>query len=372
MRIAMTTDTVGGVWTFTCELAASLLADGHSIALVSFGGPLHAHQREWMQATASRFGERFMMRESDAPLEWMQDNQRSFPDGADVLAATIAEFGADLLHANQFCWGALSRCIPCVITAHSDVLTWADACKPQGLGASTWLDRYCDLMLRGLGGADAVIAPTRWMLSALQQHVPLRCAHQVIPNGRTVPRPDRWPVRAVQAVTAGRLWDEAKGLDTVLAARSAMPILIAGDQGREDAGEHPGFRFLGPLSTSALLSRFRESSVYIVASIYEPFGLAPLEAAQCGCAIVARNIPSLREVWGDCATYFETSSDLADVLETFLHSPALLHDARVRAMERASLYPSERMARSYMTVYRSLLSCKAANARGQEVPLHAA
>jgi len=37
---------------------------------------------------------------------------------------------------------------------------------------------------------------------------------------------------------------------------------------------------------------------------YEPFGLAPLEAALSRCAIVANDIPSLREVWGSAAMYF--------------------------------------------------------------------
>ena len=46
------------------------------------------------------------------------------------------------------------------------------------------------------------------------------------------------------------------------------------------------------------------AAIYIATSKYEPFGLAPLEAALSRCAIVANDIPSLREVWEDAALYF--------------------------------------------------------------------
>ena len=62
--------------------------------------------------------------------------------------------------------------------------------------------------------------------------------------------------------------------------------------------------------TSALSSQpglhqhFRQSAIYLCASRYEPFGLAPLEAALCGCALVLRDLPSLREIWGNSALFF--------------------------------------------------------------------
>src|SRR5262249_40439508 len=46
------------------------------------------------------------------------------------------------------------------------------------------------------------------------------------------------------------------------------------------------------------------SSIYAATSQYEPFGLAPLEAALSRCALVASDIPSFRELWDGAAVFF--------------------------------------------------------------------
>lgn len=368
----MTTDTVGGVWTFTCELVRALLQQGHSVALVSFGGALTLHQQAWIQATTSTYGTRFLLQECEAPLEWMQDNQHAFDDGVDLLTAMITDFEAELLHANQFCWGALSKLVPCLITAHSDVLTWADACRPHGMAPSAWLSHYFDLVQSGVSCADWVVAPTQWMLAALQQHFEIGCARDVIYNGRSIPHTAHQPARNLRAITAGRMWDEAKGLDIVAASRASMPILIAGETTGHSCEQRPGLRFLGQLCESDLLAQFQDSSVYIAASIYEPFGLAPLEAALCGCAVVARNIPSLREVWGDAALYFSTGLELDEILDACMQRPEFLRTAQARAIQRASTYGARHMADSYLALYRSLLVNRSAASSGQEALQHVA
>ena len=47
MRVLLTTDTIGGVWTFSRELTAELLHLGHSVALVSVGRPPSTEQLAW-------------------------------------------------------------------------------------------------------------------------------------------------------------------------------------------------------------------------------------------------------------------------------------------------------------------------------------
>jgi glycosyltransferase involved in cell wall biosynthesis len=75
---------------------------------------------------------------------------------------------------------------------------------------------------------------------------------------------------------------------------------------------------------------------------YEPFGLAVLEAAQAGCAVVLSDIPTFRELW-DCAAVFvdaDNSSRLAHVLGALARSPRrcahLGHLARQRAASLAA------------------------------------
>jgi glycogen(starch) synthase len=357
MRVLLTTDTVGGVWTFTGELSEQLVNLGHSVALVSFGRVPSAAQSAWAEEMAAAHGGLFAFYPSDAPLEWMQDNMATWAGGAELLTDVAAEFEPDILHSNQFCWGALPMQLPTLITAHSDVWSWAAACRRESLPPSAWLERYRILVQDGIDGADAMVAPTAWMRDALRQHCEVATPFHVIPNGCTVREITKRTERKLQAISAGRLWDEAKGLSTVSEITSPMPIFLAGEASFEEARSSNApscFRPLGPLHPQSLHAAFSASCVYIASSVYEPFGLAPLEAALCGCAVVARDLPSFREVWGDAALYFEDAGDLQLILTELASDQALLHRAQANAMERAQFFSGTRMACSYISLYRDL------------------
>ena len=64
----------------------------------------------------------------------------------------------------------------------------------------------------------------------------------------------------------------------------------------------------GPQTEAQLRQLLSRAAIYIATSRYEPFGLAPLEAALSRCAVIANDIPSLHEVWGDDALYFERNN----------------------------------------------------------------
>jgi glycosyltransferase involved in cell wall biosynthesis len=374
MRVLLTTDTIGGVWTFTQELSEQLLALGHAVALVSFGRLPSGAQQAWVSAMAGAHHGRFVFEASDAPLEWMQENHAAVSEGADVLTRVATSFAPDLLHSNQYCWGALPLGVPSVITAHSDVMSWAAAAKPEVLHGSTWLARYCALVQQGLASADAVVAPTAWMRGALLHrfHVPAQIA--VIANGRALHAPVEPIQRKLQAVSVGRLWDEAKGLRTLLQIDSAMPIVVAGEESFEDAAVSSGSAVtaLGVLDQEELARVFAESSVYVATSLYEPFGLAPLEAALCGCAVVARDLESLREVWGDAALYFHDDAGLEDVLRGLASDPGKLRDAQRACQQRARYFTPERMTESYLALYGALGICRPLGSPQQEITAHAA
>lgn len=354
MRVLMTTDTAGGVWTFAQQLADGLLRRGCPVCLVSFGGRASDAQRRQCADMSQEWKVQFQFIESDIPLEWMSDNHCAYPGAAPLLVRTAREFQADVVLSSQFCFGALPLTIPKVIVAHSDVLSWAEACRDGELEDSMWLRRYCQMVANGLARADAVVAPTRWMLDALARNFALPAKTAVIPNGRSLPSADQ-RARKLQAVTAGRLWDEAKNISMLRDVRLPLPVLIAGEDPRLSAAIS-GAKFLGLLPQDALLNLFRESSIYICTSCYEPFGLAPLEAALCGCAVVANNIPSLREVWQDGALYFSGADALTSVLEKLAAAPDELEEAQERALRRAQSFSSERMANGYRRLLRDVLA----------------
>lgn len=63
-------------------------------------------------------------------------------------------------------------------------------------------------------------------------------------------------------------------------------------------------KFLGRVTDSELIRLYNQACCFIFPSVYEGFGLPPIEAMHCGCPVLASNIPVLREVCGDAAVYF--------------------------------------------------------------------
>jgi glycogen(starch) synthase len=358
MRILMTTDTIGGVWTFTKDLSSQLLAAGCSVALVSFGRAASAAQQAWAAQQVRRWGDQFRFISSELPLEWMQNNEQVFEEGESLLQDVEREFGADLFLSSQFCFGALPWNMPRIVIAHSDVLSWARACRPAGLVPSAWLDRYCALVAQGLLHADAVIAPTQWMLDAVRRNFRLPENAIIIPNGRKLPPARERVPRRLQAVTAGRVWDEGKNVSMLADVTPAMPLLVAGEVQHESSqcsARLGNATLLGPLEEAELLALFRRSSIYICTSQYEPFGLAPLEAALCGCAVVAHDLSSLREVWGEAALYFDDALSLSGILAALRNDRQLLARTRARSRMRALKFSVRRMAECYLALFHKLL-----------------
>jgi glycosyltransferase involved in cell wall biosynthesis len=96
----------------------------------------------------------------------------------------------------------------------------------------------------------------------------------------------------------------------------------------------------------------------VAPSRYEPFGLAPLEAALHGCALVLSDIGTFRELWDGCAEFFPSgdAAALADALRR-VNGDARLRErlakaARTRAIRR---YTARRMVADYIELYRQMM-----------------
>lgn len=105
-----------------------------------------------------------------------------------------------------------------------------------------------------------------------------------------------------------------------------------------------------------MLDLLQRSAIYLCLSIYEPFGLAALEAGRCGCAVIARGIPSLREVWGEGALFFKDADSLSVLLEDLARHPQKLEDARRRSYERARSFSRDRMVEEYLCLFERVQS----------------
>ncbi len=89
------------------------------------------------------------------------------PESSAFLVSLVRELRPDVLHLNQFCYGNLPVDVPRVVMAHGDLITWTQAVHdrpPRPERSFTW---YRKTVLNGLAGADAVVAPSAWMLDRI-------------------------------------------------------------------------------------------------------------------------------------------------------------------------------------------------------------
>lgn len=344
----MTTDAVGGVWSYTLRLAAALERYGVELTVAAMGPPASESQRA--DAAALR---NVTLAESSFALEWMPDPWDDVSRAGDWLLGLAA--GHDVIHLNGYSLAARAWDAPVLVAAHSCVLSWWRAV--HGTDAPAGWSRYREAVAAGVQAASLVVAPSRAMLDALVAHYGAARAACVIHNG-TDPRHDTQGPRASFVLAAGRVWDAAKNIAAVerAAARLRWPVFVAGDAGPEPPPVPAGTWRLGPLGSDELAIWMSRAAIFAHPARYEPFGLCVLEAALSGCALVLGDIPSQRELWDGAAVFVppEDERALGDALESLTADAGRRAALSRAARERASRYGVAAMARAYHAQYRAL------------------
>src|SRR6266550_5956007 len=182
------------------------------------------------------------------------------------------------------------------------------------------------------------------MLDALRNYYTRPGFGVVVYNGRDPARFDPDRPKKDFILSVGRLWDKAKQVALLLQRDQAIPVCIAGsgeepgkDVGCENEPTIKNQQLKGSQSPEQLRGLFADAAIYAATSCYEPFGLAPLEAALSGCALIANDIPTFHELWGDAALYFKRNDadSLADAVRLLSDNPAIRAEYGQRAYERA-------------------------------------
>ena len=350
--VLMTADAVGGVWSYAVGLCRSLPETRFVLATM---GP---RPRQTQRDTVREL-ENVTLVESDYRLEWMADGGIDFTESRDWVIDLIRRHEIDVIHVNGYAHARLHVGCPVLVVAHSDVLSWWEAvhkcpAPPECAG-------YRRQVIAGLAAATRIVVPTAAVLDDLERHYMALASHAVvISNGveqTAFPALDKRPV----VLSAGRLWDAAKNLAVLDAAAAGLgwPVKIAGEFEHPDGGvaTFANVELLGCLTRAEMARRLGSAAIFAAPARYEPFGLAVLEAAAAGCALVLGDIPSLRENWSGAALFVgpEDPAALRTAINALIVDPKQRTRLAAAARDRARRFTLDRMAQAYAALYREMV-----------------
>ncbi len=299
---------------------------------------------------------------SDLPLDWTAAEPQALAEVPVAIADAADAAQADVVQVNlpsQAAGLATSR--PVLAVAHSCVASWFRVVRGTGV-PSDWHWQQ-ELTARGLARADAVAAPSRSHADLMARCYPGLGPVEVVANatGRAPAPAPRQPF----AYAAARWWDDGKNAALLDAAAglAAWPVIALGategPQGQTFRFRHA--RASGAASHAEVRRTAVEAGVFVSPSLYEPFGLATLEAAQAGAALVLADIPTYRELWDGAALFADPQDPaaFAAALDRLADDAPLRRDLSARAGARAARCTPERQARAMLALYDRIMPAKA-------------
>jgi glycosyltransferase involved in cell wall biosynthesis len=138
-----------------------------------------------------------------------------------------------------------------------------------------------------------------------------------------------------RVLDAYREWDGRHGAD----------LLIVGNQAPAFASQAfrdipAGVRFVGRVSDQELIALYSTALGFVFPSLYEGFGIPPLEAQACGCPVIASAAASIPEVLRDSAIYFDPMDveSIRDAMTALLNSPEVRADLTKKGVENVARF----------------------------------
>jgi glycosyltransferase involved in cell wall biosynthesis len=150
------------------------------------------------------------------------------------------------------------------------------------------------------------------------------------------------------------------------ASRQPPQLVIAGKEGWltdelfahiKRAGLEDSLRFTGYIAEADLAALYSSCTAFIYPSLYEGFGLPPLEAMSCGAPVITSRIGSITEVVGQAAYLVEPTDtvELARSIIKLLEDEGARERLRVAGRERAAQFTWEKTAERTLEIYRQAI-----------------
>lgn len=136
------------------------------------------------------------------------------------------------------------------------------------------------------------------------------------------------------------------------------------------ASRDPRIRFLGRLNDAELIHQYQSATAFVFPSLYEGFGIPPLEAQACGCPVLAANAASIPEVLQASALYFDPLDveHMASAMQRMLEDLPLRQALRRRGFNNVSRFSWDESARRVSLRIDSLLTGQPSATAGPGTP----
>lgn len=244
---------------------------------------------------------------------------------------------------------------------------------------------YYGLVTRAVASAEGIISVSDWTRRDLLELTSaddrkIRVIHNAA-DARFRPLDDR---HAVQRFCQERglpsdfiLWvgtlEPRKNLDTLLKAMAMLQGKTPGKQTLVAVGARGWLYesalqlldrlrmkdhviFYGPAAVDELVMLYNAASMFVFPSLYEGFGIPPLEAMACGTPVVSSNAACLPEVLGDAAAFVDPQDvdGWAQAIEQLAGDERQRQELRRKGLERAASFSWRRTAEQTLNLYRQI------------------
>jgi len=269
----------------------------------------------------------------------------------------------DVVHATNFVLPALPSSTPGVVTVH-DLSFLRDDVFPGG-------ERLRKLVPWSVGRAARVVTPTAAVADEVAAAYSLDrerviVTHEGVANHFFGATPlaagalGRMGIPGPFVLAAGTL-EPRKNLHRLVEAwrridlgRRGWSLVVAGPKGWDaELPETPGVFLLGRVDDRTLPGLMAAAELFCYPSLYEGFGLPPLEAMAAGTACVVGRYAAALELLGDAAVLIEPTdvNELAANLERLGNDEAARKRLSVKGRARATDFTWERTARATLVAY---------------------
>jgi glycosyltransferase involved in cell wall biosynthesis len=281
----------------------------------------------------------------------------------------------DVFHGTNYCIPLIAPC-PTVVTIH-DMSLFAQSQTHEQANVTRG-KRRMPIMARR---SSIIIAPSEWTKKEIVNYLGTRPGkiRVIYEAARDIMKPvtpgqgqsvlEKYQVRQPYLLYVGtieprkNLLTLIRSYDELLRTTAHRPqLVLCGGRGWLDSevfhlvkelNMQEQVRFTGYIEDSDLPVLFSSAEVFIYPSIYEGFGLPPLEAMACGAPVISSNATSLPEVVGEAGLLHDPGDfrALTKCIVKLLDDPAMREYFRHAGMKQASKFSWERAARETQSIY---------------------